>query len=157
MNILSGIGIGEIRYGMIEKEVISFLGKPDRVEESEYVEGKGDWHRELWYSHRNLTFTFNDNDNFRLGTITVMGAGYSLFEQQLFGLGIKEISSLIAKHTGEIAKLEDWSSEELPDHKCLIHDGLGIMFWFDYNYLAEMQCSYLFEPDNETIIWPVKS
>lgn len=157
MKILPGTGIGEIKYGMAEKDVISFLGKPDRVDESEYVEGTGDWHRELWYSPRNLTFTFNNDDDFRLGTITVMGAGYSLFEKQLFGLELEEVSRLIAKHTGEIAKLEDWSSEELPDHKCLIHDGLGIMFWFDYNCLSQMQCSYLFESDNETAIWPAKS
>ncbi|WHI45257.1 hypothetical protein [Microbulbifer sp. VAAF005] len=142
---------------MVEKEIISFFGKPDRIDESEYVEGNGDWHRELWYSLRNLTFTFNNDDDFRLGTITVMGAGYSLFKKQLFGLGVEEVSRLIAKDTGEIAKLEDWSSEELPNHKCLIHDGLGIMFWFDYNYLTQMQCSYLFKADNKTIIWPVNS
>ena len=157
MNILPGIGIGKIKYGMYEHEVIDLLGKPDRVDESEYVEGMGNWNRELWYTRLNLTFTFNKDDGYRLGTITVMGGEHTLFNKKIFGKKISAISKLIAQETSEIARYEDWSSEDLPEHECLLHDGLGIMFWFDFKELAQMQCSYLFESDNETVIWPVSS
>jgi hypothetical protein len=157
MKILPGIGVGSIQYGMLEKDIVSNLGKPDRVEESEYVEGTGDWNKELWYSNRNLTFTFNKEDDFRLGTITILGGGYTLFNKNLFGIEIEEIKMIISRETNEIARFEDWSSENIPDHKLLMYDSIGIMFWFDFNKLNEMQCSYLFEQDNETIIWPNKS
>jgi hypothetical protein len=101
-----------------------------------------------------LTFTFNKEDDFRLGTITVMGSGYTLFNKHLFGLDIVFLSKVISRETGEIAKYENWSSKELPEHECLIHDGLGIIFWFEYKKFTQMQCSYFFETDNETIKWP---
>ena len=154
MKIIPGIGIGEIKYGMYEKDIISILGRPDKVDESEYVEGTGDWNRELWYSPKNLTFTFNKDDDYRLGTITVLGSGHTLFNKHLFGQELNFLSKLISRETGQIAKYEDWSSEEIPEHECLIHDGLGIMFWFDFKELSQMQCSYLFEVDNETVVWP---
>ncbi|MCX7554758.1 hypothetical protein OS175_12825 [Marinicella sp. S1101] len=156
MKILPGNGIGNVQFGMLEKEIISSLGKPDRVDESEYVEGTGDWNRELWYTNRNLTFTFNKDDNWRLGTITIMGSGHTLFNKNLFGVEIDEIKKIITKHTNEIARFEDWSSEEIPEHELLMYDTIGIMFWFDYKKLSQMQCSYLFESDNETILWPNK-
>ncbi|QLI81603.1 hypothetical protein HZU75_08695 [Chitinibacter fontanus] len=157
MNIIPGIGIGKIKYGMYEHEVIDLLGKPDRVDESEYVEGMGNWYRELWYTPENLTFTFKKDDQNRLGTITVMGGEHTLFSKKIFGKKIRAVSKLIVQETNEIARYEDWSSEELPEHECLLHNGLGIMFWFDFKELTELQCSYLFKLDSETIIWPVSS
>ena len=154
MEIIPGTGIGDIRYGISEKELIDILGRPDKVDESEYLEGTGDWHRELWYSQRNLTFTFDSEDDFRLGVVTVMGSGYALYGKQLFGLELSKVRSILVSETSEIAKYEDWSSEELPEHELLIHDGLQIMFWFDFGVLSQMQCSYFFEQDNNTVIWP---
>ena len=155
MNILPGIGIGDIKFGVYEQDVTDALGKPDRVDEAEYVEGTGDFNRELWYSHKNLTFTFDLDDNYKLGVITIMGIGYPLFGKELFGATFDKVRKLIVSETGEIPRYEDWSSEELPEHTCLIHDALGIMFWFDFGVLSQMQCSYLFEDDNETVVWPI--
>ncbi len=154
MNILPGIGIGEIRYGMREKEIISLIGKPDRVDETEYIEGSGDWHRELWYSSRNLTFTFNNDDDFRLGTITAMGSGNKLLGKDLFNAPKSLVRKIVAEQTEELLPSEDHSYIENETHECINSDLLGIMFWFDSNNLSEMQCSYLFESDNETVIWP---
>lgn len=154
MKIEPGIGLGEIKYGINEDDLISLLGKPDRIEESEYVEGTGNWHRELWYSHRNISFTFDLEDNYRLGLITIMGSGYPLFGKELFGLPQNIVRSFVAKATKEIPKYEDWTWDEDETHECLDHNGLGILFWFNAGCLSEMQCSYLFEEDNETVIWP---
>ena len=154
MEILPGIGMGPIKYGINEPELISILGKPDRIDEQEYVEGTGDWYRELWYSPQNLEFTFNQEDDFRLGLITVSGAGYPLLGKDLFGLSLAQVREFIINATQEAPTFKDHTY--LPDetHHCLEHDGLGILFWFDADQLSEMQCSYLFENDNETIIWP---
>ena len=154
MNIEPGIGLGEIKYGIKEDDLIALLGKPDRIEESEYVEGSGDWHRQLWYSHRNISFTFDLEDDYRLGVITIMGSGYPLYGKELFGLPQNTVKSFVAKATKEIPKYEDWTWDEDETHECLEHNGLGILFWFNAGCLSEMQCSYLFEADNETVIWP---
>ena len=39
MNIEPGLGIGDNRYGITEEELISLMGRPNKVEEMEYVQG----------------------------------------------------------------------------------------------------------------------
>lgn len=109
MEIKPGIGVGEVHYGMTEQEVISKLGRPDRVDESEYVEGIGNINRELWYSSRNITFTFDEEDDFRLGVITIMGSSYRLFGKELFGLELEKTKKIVTRESGEIPRFEDWS------------------------------------------------
>jgi len=152
MNIKPGIGIGSIKYGINEEELSSIFGTPDKIEEQEYIPEKGDWSRDLWYSPRNVFFTFDKENDYRLGTITIMGSGYPLFGKELFGLPLSLVRKFITEQTKEIAKYEDFSTDLDEPHECLTHDGLGITFWFDSGNLSEMQCSFLFESDNETEI-----
>ncbi|WP_444921579.1 hypothetical protein ACJJID_03970 [Microbulbifer sp. CnH-101-G] len=154
MRIHPGVGVGVVEYGITEKELISIIGDPDKIDEEEYVQGSGDWHRVLWYWSRNIHFTFDKDDDYRLGTITVVGSDYPLMEKELFNLPQETVRHFVAIVTGEIPKREDWMWSEEGTHTCLEHNGLGILFWFDNGNLSEMQCSYLFEPDNETVIWP---
>lgn len=154
MKIIPGIGIGNIQYGIIEKELVQIMGNPDKIDEEEYVEGSGDWHRELWYSPRNISFTFAKEDDFRLGTITIMGSGYTLYGKDIFNAPKSLVRNLLSGHSNELMVAKDYSIIENEPHECMDSDLLGIMFWFDSGNLSEMQCSYLFESDKETIIWP---
>jgi hypothetical protein len=154
MNINPGIGLGDIKYGITIDDLIGFLGKPDKVDEEEYIEESGEWNRVLWYLSKSLNFTFDKDDNYRLGTITIFGAGYRLLCKDLFGLPKKTVKRFLAKTTNEISKVEDWTWTEEGPRECLDHDGLGMLFWFDSGLLSSIQCGYLFESDNETIIWP---
>lgn len=154
MNIKPGIGFDQIKFGITELELISIIGKPDKVDECEYVKGNREWHRVLWYFAQNIHFTFDKDDNYRLGTITIMGSGYSLFDKELFSLPLETVKRFLVMQTSEIPKVEDWTFDNEVSHICLDHDGLGIIFWFDDGNLSEMQCSYLFQSDNETVIWP---
>lgn len=154
MNINPGVGLGEIKFGIKVEELVQILGKPDRVDEKEYINGAEDWYRVLWYLSRNLNFTFDKDDGYRLACITIMGPGYSLLGKELFGLPKSTVKRFLVKATSEISKVEDWTWSEDEARECLDHDGLGILFWFDSGNLSEMQCGYLFESDNETIIWP---
>jgi len=47
MKIQPGVGVGSVKYGMLENDLVQLLGKPDKVDKEEYVQGSGDWHREL--------------------------------------------------------------------------------------------------------------
>ncbi|MFT4927501.1 MAG: hypothetical protein ACI8WB_003612 [Phenylobacterium sp.] len=154
MNITPGVGVGQAKFGITETDLINLLGKPDIIELEEYIEGAGDWYRELWYSHRNITFTFNEEDGYRLSSISITGSGYLLFDRDIFGLPKQFVSHFIAKKTYEIAKNEDWTWDEENSFECLDHDGLGIMFWFKSGNLSIIECRYLYEPDEETVIWP---
>ncbi len=104
------------------------MGVPDKIDEEEYVEGNGDWHRELWYSPRSMSFTFNKDDNFRLGTITIMGFGYTLFGKELFNTPKSLVRKFVSSNSNELMAVEDFSIIKNEPLECLDSDSLGIMF-----------------------------
>jgi len=154
MKILPGIGVGCIRYGMKESKVIQILGDADKVEEFEYIKGENDWYRELCYLKQGLTLSFSSEDNFKLGEISITGKEHLLFSKDILGYTIDQAKKFISGITTELAIYEDctWGKEETSE---LLHlEGLGLMLWFKSGVLDELVCSYLFENDNETVIWP---
>jgi len=64
---------------MLELDVISILGKPDEIKEGEYVSGAGDCYRMFSYFSLNLDFSFDKEDDFKLGSITISGHDFRLF------------------------------------------------------------------------------
>ena len=154
MKIEPGIGVGEIRYGITEPELVALLGEPSTSTKEEYIEGSGDWHVTLSYEDHGMSFIFDIEDDYRLGGITIDREGYQLWGKDVFGISRDEMESMLLKVTGEQPIFEDYSTDDLEPHWCLIHDRTQIMFWFDSDKLSEMQCSYFFEDDDETVIWP---
>jgi len=153
MNIQPGIGIGQIKFGISEEQLIAVLGKPLFVKEGEYVENSGDYNRELFYQE-DLSFTFDSEDSYRLGLITIRHQGHTLFGRDLIGLPVEIVKSFISKEASEVPKFKDWSYEDVLNHISLDYDNLGLSFWFDDNLLDEIQCSYLFFEDGNTVKWP---
>lgn len=154
MNIEPGIGVGPVKFGMTEDELVELLGEPSIIEQEEYIEDKGGWHRVLHYPHLHLNFTFDKEDGYRLGTITIEGPNVLLFDKDLFGLPKAIVISFIAGVSIEVASEEDFTLDEEHTLECLDYDDLGILFWFESGNLSKIECSYLFESDNETVIWP---
>jgi len=83
-----------------------------------------------------------------------MGSGYSLFDKELYNAPKALVRKVVSKHTNEILSVEDFGEIDTGPHECMTSDKLGIMFWFDSDNLTQMQCSYLYEADCETVIWP---
>ena len=154
MNIKPGIGIGPIKFGITEKVLIAQLGSPTSIKEQEYIEGTGNWCRELDYANRHLSFTFDKEDNYRLSCINVEGPNILLFDKKLIGQPKADVIAFIESVCHGVVSTEDYTWEEDSTLKCADYESLGIIFWFQSGYLTNMQCSYLFESDDETIIWP---
>jgi hypothetical protein len=155
MQIKPGIGIGSIKFGISESNLIELLGEPDFIDVEEYIEGKGDWHRVLWYIALNLNFTFDKEDGFRLRLISVVGYNHHLYGRDLFGLSKEVVRAYLSKRSEEIPKYENWSSDDSGQLECIDYDSLGMMIWFESNVLTKIESSYLFADDGETILWPL--
>lgn len=84
MEIKPGIGIGEIKFGITEDELIRLLGKPHYIKYGEYIKDSGDLNRELIYRIV-LSFTFDSEDNYRLCTISVNDSGYKIYGRDIIG------------------------------------------------------------------------
>ena len=154
MNIKPGIGVGPAKFGMTEVEITKLFGEPDIIEQEEYIEGKGDWHRVLCCQKLHINFTFDKEDEYRLGTITIEGPNILVFDRDLFGLAKADVISFITSVSNKIGNEEDFTFDEERSLECIDYDGLGILLWFKSGNLCKIECSYLFESNNETVIWP---
>lgn len=154
MDVNLGTGIGSIKFGMTEDDLVSILGNPDQIGEFTHVEGMDDWYKEYSYYHLNLTFTFESSDDFRLGHFDIVGSGHHLFGQDIFGLNIKWAETYLLQKTGSKPEYENttWGKPELHELLSLSSSGLGLSFMSDSLYC--ITCSYLFAKDNNTVLWP---
>lgn len=152
--IKSGFGLGNLKFGMDRNEVKKMLGEPNEIEKYSYTE-KTENLTETWhYDDLELSLDFDEEDEWKLGTISVTSEFYKLKNRNLIGLNKNELLSVLNELKIEDLEFEDWSSEESPEHTLIASDSLGINFWLDSEILNEIQWGPLFEDDEETIIWP---
>lgn len=154
MEIIPGVGIGCIKFGMSQSEVINVLGKPDEINEFEYVEGEHDWYFELYYLNKGLAFSFNADDSYKLGQISITAKGHLLFSKDVLGYKIIQLQEFLSNITNELPKYENCTWGKTESYELLNLESYGLLFWFKSGILDELVCSYLFENDNETVIWP---
>jgi len=129
------------------------MSQPHYIKCGEYVKGGGDLNRELLYLS-GLSFTFDSEDDYRLCTIAVNDNGHKIYGRDIVGLPINAVKFFMSKQADELPKYEDWSSVESPKHVLLDYDSLGLFLWFNDEVLDEIQFSYLFCADGNTVIWP---
>lgn len=100
-----------------------------------------------------MNISFDEEDNWRLGLITIESEIYLLENRIFIGQEKKEILSELKSLKIIDIEYEDMSTVENSTHELFSSDTLGINFWFDYDKLSEIQLSPLFI-DDEKIKWP---
>jgi len=151
--IKTGIGVGELKFGISKDEAKKILGEPDECEKYSYSNTEKDLTEIWYYKDLGLNISFDEEEDWRLGLITIESETY-LFENKIFiGQNKNEILSKLKNLKIIDIEYEDMSTVENPTHELYSSDSLGINFWFDDNKLSEIQVSPLFV-DNETIKWP---
>ncbi len=151
--LIPGVGWGPLRYGFSQNQVLSILGLPEDISEVEYIPKTGDWNRCFQYLEGRLELHFDQEDDFRLGGITLYDPDLYLLKQRLHQASKQEVRDLL-KRQGYAAP--DWEDQSAvgQTHELLDSQDTGIFFWFDNDQLSEVQANYLFEGDGDTIIWP---
>jgi hypothetical protein len=154
MDVNLGIGIGSIKFGMTEDELVSILGEPDEIGEFFNVEGMDDRYKEYNYFDLNLSFNFDSSDNFRLGNFDITGSGHNLFDQDIYGLNIKWTEKYLQDNIDSKPEYENttWGKPEL--HELLSVSSFGLALAFMSNSLYCITCSCLFADDNNRVLWP---
>lgn len=154
--ILPGVGLGDIRFGMLPNEVFPILGSPNELEIYCYSELPNDKSENWHYEDYELSIGYNEEEGWKLDTISVNSADYHFKQLITINQSLKEVKSNLSTLGYENCELEDWSSSESPDHKLLIVDEIGMNFWFENGKLSEIQWGPLFleEKNEETVIWP---
>ncbi len=152
IEVKTGEGLGDIKFGITKDALVELLGQPDEKDGFSYDEGD-DNDTEAWhYDEFELSFSFDKDDDWRLGTIASSSEA-TLFEgEKIIGLDVDSLLNLL-KHKGIDAESEDLSTTEIPNHHVVVVEQESINFWFEDGKLSEIQWSPMWA-DEETIIWP---
>ncbi|WP_196895957.1 hypothetical protein [Aureivirga marina] len=155
-DIVVGQGVGIIKFGFLKNEIKLLLGEPSHKELEEHSEDGGDA-TETWdYDEIGISFTFDEEEDWKLETITVYSDFFQIQGRTFIGKSKEEVAKLIAQlELGEV-EYEDFSSEELPNHELFDVDESNMFFWFTNDELTEIQLGVQWQ-DEEIPIWPSKN
>ena len=151
--IISGVGLGELKFGSTRAQVKAILGDPDAVEKSSYSDSDEDQTESWHYDALELSMSFDADEEWRLVTLAVTSDFYEFEGVKLIGLSRAEFISTLEKMDVDDLELEDNDGDDAPVHELYSSDELGLNFWVEDDKLTEVQLSLLFI-DEETIDWP---
>lgn len=151
--LLPGIGLGDIRFGMLQNNVYSILGSPNEIEIYCFSELPNDKSEKWYYEKEELVISFNEEDDWKLDLISVNSGDYHIKQLNYFNQTFKDVKSHLTTLGYGNFEIEDWSNVDSPNHKLLRVDEMEMNFWFDNDKLSEIQLGPLFK-DEETINWP---
>ena len=136
-----GIG-GKLLFGSRFEDVRKILGEPDQIENSQLEEGGGD--TVAWvYNKHGLTLYFDEEDEWRLGTIEADAKDCTLNGEKLIGRSFSELKKVL--ESMKIGKIE----EELDAHddfddvemRLLYSEENCINIWFEDDICSVVQWS----------------
>lgn len=153
--IIPGVGLGEIKFGMTRDEVKKIAGSPDDVENLPGFEEEVNDELESWhYDTHEFSLVFDADYDWRLVSIAVSDPYFTFHGKSIVGMEKQAVMDLFAEHTIEISNVEDVSDEENPDLELIESDDEGIMVWFENDEVIEVQILPDVEEDGETLVWP---
>lgn len=153
VEILPGIGLGKLKFGMSRDEVEAILGKPNHQEVTHYGEDEEDKSDAWEYHPLRLDLSFEEAEDWKLMIISVSSEDYQLKGSSLIGLDMDELLEELDILGIKDLEIEDMSSEEHPSQKLISSEDLALNFWLHQDVLEEIQWGPQFL-DDETIKWP---
>lgn len=153
--IIPGVGLGALKFGMTRDEVKKIAGKPDEIEnvpgfDEEVNDELESWHYDVY----EFSLVFDADYDWRLVSIAVSDPYFLFFGKPIIGMSKPEVFDILKKANIEISNVEDLSDEDTPDLELVESDEAGIMIWFEGDEAIEMQILPDVEEDGETLIWP---
>jgi hypothetical protein len=154
--ILPGIGLGQLKFGMTKNDVIAMIGKPDEIEnvpgfeEEEVNDELESWH----YDESEFSLVFDAAYDWRLVSIAVSDPFFTLWDKSIVGADKLDVLAMIESKGYSVTHEEDLSDEETLDLKLFEYEDLGMMIWFAGDETIEIQILPDVEDDGESIKWP---
>jgi hypothetical protein len=154
IDILSGVGLGDLKFGMTRDDLLDLLGAPDE-KENYSLSGDDDDQTESWhFDEIELAVSFIKVDDWRLVSLTtssedslfrgvdIVGLSLNDLKKELINLGIKDL------------EIEDCSNQEIPNLKLLFSMKEGMNFWLEEGVVTDVEWGVRYT-DNDEIDWPI--
>lgn len=150
-NIEIGQGFGSVKFGMSRDEVKNIAGDPDEIEKYDHdkVEGEGEGAEAWHYDDPEVSFAFEEFNDWKLTSIAVSAPDFLLKGKKLMGLHVDEVVKILKTLDLGDVEQEDYSSAESPDLQLVTIEDAGLNLWFDESVLTEIQWSPLWDEDDE--------
>ncbi len=147
-----GVGVGDIKFGMLKEDVLAILGLPTHKEiEKDFDTGDA---VETWdYENFGLAFSFDEEEDWKLETITINSSNFKLKNVGLIGNTIETVQNFIEQEQLGEMEFEDYSTEEMPNHELIDVDKANLFFWFTNEVLTEIQMGVQWD-ENDNALWP---
>jgi len=143
-----GVGIDQIKFGMLKTDVEKVLGKPDEIDKELYGENEEAMLESWHYDELDLSLGFDEDEDWKLITVAVSDSKYTLKDKALVGLKISEIIDVLNAMGHDEIELEE--DEEI---SVLYLDDQSMKIWLENQIVTEVQWGPLFQ-DEDTIAWP---
>jgi hypothetical protein len=156
IDILSGVGLGDLKFGMTRDDLIELVGAPDE-KENYSLSGDDDDQTESWhFDEQELAVSFIKVDEWRLVSLTTSSED-SLFRGiEIIGQSLKDLKAELTAIDVTDLDLEDCSSAEAPNLKLLYSMKEGMNFWLEEGVVTDVEWGVRYN-DDETIDWPILS
>jgi hypothetical protein len=153
--IIPGVGLGTLKFGMTRDDVKKLVGKPDEIENLPGFEEEVNDELESWhYDEHEFSLVFDADYDWRLVSIAVSDPYFTFHGKSIIGMDKQETLDLLSNLGIEISNEEDLSDEENPDLELIESEDAGLMVWFANDEVIEIQILPDVEEDGETLIWP---
>ena len=141
--ILPGEGLGDITFGIFREELQELIGAPSEIQKEQTPEGKVEHYH---YDELELSVTFEEADNWELGTISTTSRLSTLEGENVIAMSRDNVLELI----DELAEEDEaWESADVEDDNLITIEELNLNFWFDKGRLSEVQWFPVWEDDDE--------
>jgi hypothetical protein len=144
IKILPGSGLSTVPFGLLEAEVVSLLGKPDKAFFTD-TDNKRRIYNELMIE---LSIE-PENDN-RFGWIEVHNPDFTFDGQRLIGKTKETVLPVVSDFLNEKPKLDDYNSMESYDF-----ENNWVELQFEFNRLRCINLGVLYT-ENDVALWPKK-
>ncbi|GAB4251489.1 MAG: hypothetical protein Tsb0034_30470 [Ekhidna sp.] len=151
--IIPGVGLGKLKFGMSREEVKAILGEPNHQQITDYGDEESDQNDAWEYHPLRLDMSFEEAENWKLTIISISSEDYHLKGSSLIGLNMEELLEELEVLGFDELEIEDTSSAENPDQMLVSSEDQGINFWVNEDIVEEIQWGPIFTNDN-TIQWP---
>ena len=153
--IIPGVGLGTLKFGMTRDEVKKLVGKPDEVENLPGFEEEVNDELESWhYDEHEFSLVFDADYDWRLVSTAVSDPYFTFHGKNIIGMDKQETLDLLSNLGIEISNEEDLSDDENPNLELIESEDAGLMVWFADDEVIEIQILPDVEEDGETLIWP---
>ena len=121
-------GIGELLFGMKQKDVTAICGKPTK----EYKDEDG--HQILVYNNLKMRLTFYHDEEFKLGYIVASSTALELFGNKIIGQKIEDVKKNLA-----VQKITKFTQEEFDTFENYFNEDNWIIFQTEFDEVVKFE------------------